>query len=1111
MKKQTINNDISAKSDSIDISNFVTKDMLTASNIFVGNEKLDNVLTVIQNSINQIKQSLEITDPQTDKDPDKDPDQGNTDINNPISLNKVIPLTTDWKFKLINTTSNLGYTSTKEASKSFDDSSWQTVSVPHDWSIHLNFKSYSSAGFQGGYLDGGDAWYRRKLDVSSYSGQRIYLYFDGVYMESDLYINGSKVGINRMGYNPFYFDITNYLKFDDNDLLALLVRNKQPGSRWYSGSGIYRNVYLLTAGEVEVELDSIFITTPELENNLKSNKANTQITATIINNTKSSKSVKVKNSIYYKNSLITSNTQNITLGAGTTSFSDTISISNPVLWDIHKGNLYVLLTEVYDNDTKLYSKATSYGYRYFKFDSNTGFWLNGNNVKFKGVCMHHDLGCLGAAVNESAIKRQIQILKKMGVNAIRLTHNPSSPQFMDVCAEEGIMMIEETFDVWKVKKVNYDFARYFNDNYAQVLRSAVKAARNNPGVIMYSLGNEIYDCKRSIEEFGAPKTVQVLKSIVKELDSTRPITMGEDAISSYTAQQVMKEMDVIGLNYASKDEYALIRNLYPNKPIYGSETASALSSRGIYARDGFKHQYSSFDDNYVNWGDSAATAMRRNMEEIPYLAGEFVWTGFDYIGEPTEWNQYPCKSSYFGIVDLAGFPKDIYYMYQSQWTTTPMIHIVADWTGSGNKKVWLYSNCNHVELFLNGVSLGKKSHTDMGNSSQYEYSTKYTKGILVAQGYNNEGTLIAQDVKKSFNSPSSFILTSDKTSLKIGSNDLAFIECTIIDSDGAYCATANNKITFTINGGTIIAVDNGDSTCVDRFDTNIRKAFSGKALCVIKADDSKGDIKLTASGDNLISKSIIITKSDKSVTKSDSTPVFVGIDGSGTQKGGGEISPTEPVNPNNPKDDPSKEPDDLTSYEIYLDASNHGSENNIWQDLSGHGNDVMLYNFTHDGNTNGWINNSLVFNGINTYGLCSSYKPFSTLGGDFEFTTTLQVNNTYAYESYLIGLMEEIKPWYGLKLGTLMDAQNDISSELRLGSSSVKFDTIKAWDNFVTFKIILKDGKASIYVDDELKANNLVTQSMTINQPLYLGANIINNKITRFASCKIKTLTLKRL
>lgn len=326
-----------------------------------------------------------------------------------------------------------------------------------------------------------------------------------------------------MGYNPFYFDITNYLKFDGNDILALFVRNKQPGSRWYSGSGIYRNVYLLTAGEIEIELDSIFVTTPELENNLKSNKAKTQINAIVVNNTQSSKYIQIKNSIYYNNSLITSNTQNITLNTGKTSFNDTISISDPVLWDIHKGNLYVLLTEIFDGNTKLYSKSTSYGYRYFKFDSNTGFWINGNNVKLKGVCMHHDLGCLGAAVNKSAMRRQVQILKKMGVNSIRLTHNPSSPEFMDICAEEGIMMIVETFDVWKVKKVNYDFARYFNDNYEQVLKSAVKIARNNPGVIMYSLGNEIYDCKRSIEEFGAPTTVKILKSIVKELDDTRPI------------------------------------------------------------------------------------------------------------------------------------------------------------------------------------------------------------------------------------------------------------------------------------------------------------------------------------------------------------------------------------------------------------------------------------------------------------------------------------------------------------------------------------------------------------------------------------------------------------
>ena len=770
--------------------------------------------------------------------------QGNTPN---VNVSTIEELKDDWKFHLVSSTSSTSYTSTAEAGKTFDDSSWSTINIPHDWSIYNEFNQGSPAGCAGGYLDGGDAWYRRKINVTDNS-KEILIYFDGVYKNCDIYVNGTKIGDNKW-YNPFYFNITQYLNFDDNDILAVFVRNQQPSSRWYSGSGIMRNVYLLTGSKTAFGIDNIKITTDTLKEDLYTGLVNTKVTSNITNNT--STSVNIKYTVKFNGEVINTLNSVVTLSQGNNNVVDTIQIPNPKLWDEHQGNLYDMIIEIISNAEVIYSTTIRYGYRYFEFINDRGFFLNGRNIKLKGVCMHHDLGCLGASVNKSAIQRQIRILKDMGCNAIRLTHNPSSSIFLNVCAEEGIMLVEEAFDCWEKGKISADFSKEFNSYSESSLKYMVKRGVNNPAIIMWSIGNEIPN--------PTVATATKLKRYVNEIDTTRPVTMGENSFQGSGQQEVMAVMDVVGLNYAKGGSYDSIRSTFPNFKLYGSETTSALSSRGIYVRDDVNFQCSSYDDDKVGWGEYAYAALQKHMD-TDYLAGMFVWTGFDYIGEPTPFDRYPARSSYFGIIDLAGFPKDIYYMYQSRWTDKPMIHILPHWTHeSGNIKVWLYSNCYKVELFLNGTSLGSKLQTQIGSKYQFEYSVTYATGTLVANGYDKTGAVIAQDVIYTSYGANKLKLISDKSIVNTNSDDLLFIECDVLDSNNNIVPTADNEITFSCEGGTILGTDNGNATDVTRsLSSNIRKAFNGKALCVVKPNRTSSNVIVTATSNGLSAGSISV-------------------------------------------------------------------------------------------------------------------------------------------------------------------------------------------------------------------------------------------------------------
>lgn len=801
-----------------------------------------------------------------------------------IGFNSIENLDNGWKYKLINSVSDSSYSSTAEADKNFDDSSWENVLIPHDWSIYNNFNSSSLATYEGGYLDGGDSWYRKNLNLTDNS-KRVFVYFDGVYKDCDIYINGSKVGSNKW-YNPFYFDITNHLSFDGNDMLAVFVRNRQPSSRWYSGSGIIRNVYLLTGSKVALGINDVKINYNNLETELLTGIVNTSVTTKINNISNVSKSAIIKYKISHHGEIINTLTETVALNTGINTITHTVEVPNPKLWDVYKGNLYNLNIDLIIDGTSVYTKDVTYGYRYFKFDKD-GFSLNGNKLKIKGVCLHHDLGCLGAETNYSALLRQIKIMKEMGCNAIRVTHNPASSELLEVCAKEGIMVVEELFDCWTVSKKSHDFAKDFNNYYQSVIETTVNRGYNNPSIIMWSLGNEIIRVSNYSEE-QAIEIVTNLIDGVKAIDKTRPVTMGDDTPNSNVSLAVMDLLDVIGVNYGSDNEYSTLRATKPDKPIYGSETTSAFSSRGVYVDDIKNMQCPSYDNKYAGWGDPAYSALKRHMNS-EYLAGMFVWTGFDYIGEPTPFNKFPARSSYFGIVDLAGFPKDIYYMYQSRWTNKPMIHILPHWTQPNTSTIWLYSNCYKVELFLNGKSLGSKLQKDIEGKLQFLYVEDYEAGTLVANGYDENGNIIAQDIVYTAYNPNKIVLNSDKASVNKNSDDLIFIECDICDANGTLCPTASNQVTFTCTNGTIVGTDNGDATDVtSSLRYNVRKAFNGKCLAVIRPNNTSSDITVTATSNGLINGTITIKQNN--ITSYIGKPIVTFVDATNPP-----IRPSKPV------------------------------------------------------------------------------------------------------------------------------------------------------------------------------------------------------------------------
>jgi beta-galactosidase len=750
----------------------------------------------------------------------------------------------NWKF-------NRGDVAGAEAAN-FNDSSWRTLDVPHDWSIEQDFNKDSAAGGTAAFLDGGTGWYRKSFTMpSEAAGKKVTITFDGVYMDSTVYINGHLLGNRPNGYISFEYDLTPYLKFngDKNDI-AVKVVNKQPSSRWYSGSGIYRHVWLSTTDQVHVGQWGTSVTTSQVSDS----SADVNVKTTVMNETPESKQVTLTTTLRDDQGIQKAvlETAVTTIAAkGKTEFDKTLTVSNPKLWSIDAPVLYTADTEVKVDGVVVDTYQTSFGIRTFSFDSNQGFFLNGKHVKLQGVSMHHDLGSLGAAVNTRAMERQLEILKAMGVNAIRTTHNPAAPELLDLYDRMGFVVLEEAFDVWKEPKKTYDYARFFNTWAETDIKDMVRRDRNHPSIIAWSLGNEISDTYSP----GGLATAQNLKNWVKQIDTTRPVTMAIALMDDETTQKVADILDLVGYNY-SEYLYDSHHAAHPGWKIFGSETASAVRSRGVYHlpidQNILTHrdlQTSSYDNSVVPWGSSARDSYKLDKDR-DFVAGQFIWTGFDYLGEPTPYYDWPAKSSYFGIVDTAGFPKDIYYFYQSGWTSKPMVHVLPHWNWKQGDTIPViaYSNADSVELFLNGQSLGVKTFAP--GDLQLQWDVPFTPGTLKAVAKKN-GIVVATDEVKTADEPAKVVLKPDRAVIKADGKDLVFIEADVVDANGLLVPNADNLINFNVTGGTIVGVDNGNAISLERYKASSRKAFSGKALVIVQPFKTAGEIVVNATGNSV--------------------------------------------------------------------------------------------------------------------------------------------------------------------------------------------------------------------------------------------------------------------
>ena len=815
----------------------------------------------------------------------------------------------NWHFKL--------NANAKDAVKpDADVSSWKKLDLPHDWSIYNDFDHDSPAQNEGGQLNGGDAWYRKtfKLDEEDLN-KNVRITFDGVYMDSQVYVNGQLVGHYPNGYNQFSYDITDYLHKDGREnVVAVHAINKQPSSRWYSGSGIYRDVTLQVTDKVHTEKNGTTILTPDLEKQ-QNGKVDTHVTSKIVNTDDKDHEILAEYQIIERNGqavtdLVRTASQ-VLKAHQSASLNAILQVDKPKLWTVNsdKPALYELVTRVYRDGQLVDAKKDLFGYRYYNWTPNEGFSLNGERIKFHGVSLHHDHGALGAEENYKAEYRRLKQMKDMGVNSIRTTHNPASEQTLQIAAELGLLVQEEAFDTWYGGKKQYDYGRFFDKDATHPdakkgekwsdfdLRTMVERGKNNPAIVMWSIGNEIGEAD------GKPRslaTVKRLVQVIKAVDKTRYVTMGADKFrfgdGSGDHEKIANELDAVGFNY-SEDNYKKLRAKHPNWLIYGSETSSATRTRGSYFRPERElvhsnqayrnYEQSDYGNDRVGWGKTATASWTFDRDNAGY-AGQFIWTGTDYIGEPTPWhnqNHTPVKSSYFGIVDTAGIPKHDYFLYQSQWVSAekkPMVHLLPHWNwenptlkenvadADGNIPVRAYSNAASVELFLNGNTLGKKTFTKKQTSDgrtyqegakpnelYLEWKVAFEAGTLEAVARDEAGNIVARDKIVTAGEPAGVRLVKEENAIAADGKDLTYIYYEIVDSKGNVVPTANNLVRFQLHGqGQIVGVDNGEQASRERYKEQadgswIRKAFNGKGVVIVKSTEQAGKFTLTAHSDFL--------------------------------------------------------------------------------------------------------------------------------------------------------------------------------------------------------------------------------------------------------------------
>ena len=753
----------------------------------------------------------------------------------------------DWRFLLADTMTM--------AAPDYHDAHWRTLDLPHDWAIEGDFMATNPSGASGGALPGGVGWYRKHFRLSGYNSapDKYFLEFDGVYMNSTVYVNGRQVGHRPYGYSSFEYDITPYLQDGDNVVAVRVDNSDQPNSRWYSGCGIYRHVWLTKTAPVHVRHWGVFVQTDAKTGRVK---VDVDVEGT---------GYKVRNSVF-----------------DATGREVGLRVKNPRLWSPADPYIYKVRTQVVQNGKVVDEVWTTTAFRDFRFDARTGFWLNGQNMKLNGVCEHHDFGCLGAALHEDALHRKLTKLKAMGVNAVRSSHNPPAPELLNMCDTMGLIVMDESFDMWRRRKTQNDYARFFDEWHERDLTDLVLRDRNHPCILMWSIGNEVLEQWSSAEAdtltleqanlilnaghdastLAGDGEMSVntlladhLADIVRRYDTSRPITAGCNEPSPGNHLFKGKAIDVVGFNYHHQWIKDVPQN-FPGRPFIMTESVSALQTTGYYMMPSdsvYKapvewwlpytdptFMCSAYDNMHASWSSTHEETWDV-VKHTPYVGGQFIWTGFDYIGEPTPYG-FPARSSYFGIIDLSGQPKDVYYMYQSEWTQQPVLHLFPHWNWLDGQQIDLWCYYNHadeVELYVNGRSQGVRRKAD---SHQYHvwWRVVFEHGevrVVARQG----GRQVAEQTIRTAGQPDHIQLSIDYQG-----RDLSFVQATVVDKDGNRCPWAENQLFFAAeDGAAVVATDNGCQTSMERFTAPQRKAFFGRCMAVVKG---RGTVSARAIG-----------------------------------------------------------------------------------------------------------------------------------------------------------------------------------------------------------------------------------------------------------------------
>ncbi|MGC9441791.1 glycoside hydrolase family 2 TIM barrel-domain containing protein [Streptomyces sp. WG5] len=808
-----------------------------------------------------------------------------------------VALRDGWRFRLVDP-DGAAEDPTDAADPAHDDSAWREVAVPHDWSIEQTPTTEHGTTSGTGFLPGGLGWYRLAFTLpAAVAGQRISVEFDGVYMDAVVHCNGREAGRHPYGYTGFALDLTDLVHTDGRteNVLAVRVRNRLPSSRWYSGSGIYREARLVVTGPVHVRRWGTYVTTPRVSDE----RAVVRVETSVVNVSGTAREVEIRSTVKDAGGRTVARAASTADVTGESSEIHELTVTRPRMWDFADPHRYTLHTELRVGGRTVDTYRTPFGIRTFHVDPEEGFHLNGRYAKIKGVDLHHDLGALGAAVSVDAIRRQMTIMKSMGVNAFRTSHNPPAPEMIEVCEEMGIIMLVEAFDCWRTGKNRYDYGRFFDEWGEKDATEMVLAARNSPAVVMWSIGNEVPD---STSTAGLAMADRIIDAI-RAADDTRPLVIGSDKYrrmpaKGSAADLMLAKLDGLGLNYNTAKSVDDLHAAYPHLFLFESESSSETSTRGTYQEPehlntGENHTpgrraTSSYDNNLASWTMSGEYGHKKDRDR-KWFAGQFLWSGIDYIGEPTPYDVFPVKASFFGAVDTAGFPKDMYHLFRSQWTDEPMVHLLpAGWNHreGDTVEVWAYANVDTVELFLNGKSLGTrtfdtkktvdgrtyletteatgddKTFTDGPYPGSYTspngsagklhltWKVPFEAGELKAVA-RRDGRVVATDVLRTAGAPHAVRLTPDRGSVAADGRSLVFVTAEVVDRRGVVVPGAEHPISFEVAGGSLAGLDNGRQESAERYQASTRTAFHGKALAIVRSGTRPGTVRVTARADGL--------------------------------------------------------------------------------------------------------------------------------------------------------------------------------------------------------------------------------------------------------------------